>query len=105
VLNQYRARFDDDPSCTNLHNWACFEADNPKAFYRDVPVLESELEGPSFPRSHYVAGAGRDDTEAAISRAAIVLGRGMTCHLPQRRASVIFHPFPDGSRKVASTVP
>jgi hypothetical protein len=26
-------------------------------------------------------------------------------HLPQRRASIIFHPFPDGSRKPASTVP
>jgi hypothetical protein len=26
-------------------------------------------------------------------------------HLPQRRASIIFHPFPDGSRKPASTLP
>ena len=32
VLNQYRIRFPDDPSCTNLLNWARFEADNPDAF-------------------------------------------------------------------------
>jgi tetratricopeptide (TPR) repeat protein/2-polyprenyl-3-methyl-5-hydroxy-6-metoxy-1,4-benzoquinol methylase len=32
VLHQYRARFADDPSCTNLRNWACFEADNPETF-------------------------------------------------------------------------
>lgn len=32
VLNQYRARFDDDPSCTELRNWARFEADNPDTF-------------------------------------------------------------------------
>jgi len=32
VLNQYRTRFPDDPSCTNLLNWARFEADNPDAF-------------------------------------------------------------------------
>lgn len=32
VLNQYRARFRDDPSCTNLRNWASFEADNPDTF-------------------------------------------------------------------------
>jgi hypothetical protein len=32
VLNQYRARFADDPSCTNLRNWASFEADNPDTF-------------------------------------------------------------------------
>lgn len=32
VLNQYRARFIDDPSCTNLRNWARFEADNPDTF-------------------------------------------------------------------------
>jgi Tfp pilus assembly protein PilF/2-polyprenyl-3-methyl-5-hydroxy-6-metoxy-1,4-benzoquinol methylase len=32
VLNEYRTRFTDDPSCTNLHNWACFEADNPDTF-------------------------------------------------------------------------
>jgi len=32
VLNQYRARFGDDPSCTNLRYWARFEADNPHTF-------------------------------------------------------------------------
>ena len=34
VLNQYRARFADDPSATNLRNWARFEADNPNTFIR-----------------------------------------------------------------------
>jgi 2-polyprenyl-3-methyl-5-hydroxy-6-metoxy-1,4-benzoquinol methylase len=32
VLNKYRARFSDDPSCTDLRNWARFEADNPDTF-------------------------------------------------------------------------
>jgi tetratricopeptide (TPR) repeat protein/2-polyprenyl-3-methyl-5-hydroxy-6-metoxy-1,4-benzoquinol methylase len=32
VLHQYRVRFTDDPSCTNLRNWARFEADNPDTF-------------------------------------------------------------------------
>ena len=32
VLYQYRARFTDDPSATNLRNWARFEADNPNTF-------------------------------------------------------------------------
>jgi tetratricopeptide (TPR) repeat protein/2-polyprenyl-3-methyl-5-hydroxy-6-metoxy-1,4-benzoquinol methylase len=32
VLNQYRARFPDDPSCTNLRSWARFEDDNPDTF-------------------------------------------------------------------------
>jgi tetratricopeptide (TPR) repeat protein/2-polyprenyl-3-methyl-5-hydroxy-6-metoxy-1,4-benzoquinol methylase len=32
VLNQYRARFTDDPSGTKLRNWARFEADNPDTF-------------------------------------------------------------------------
>jgi len=32
VLNRYRARFTDDPSGTNLRNWARFEADNPDTF-------------------------------------------------------------------------
>jgi tetratricopeptide (TPR) repeat protein/2-polyprenyl-3-methyl-5-hydroxy-6-metoxy-1,4-benzoquinol methylase len=32
VLNQYRARFADDPSRNNLRNWARFEADNPDTF-------------------------------------------------------------------------
>ena len=32
VLHQYRARFTDDPSGTNLRNWARFEADNPDTF-------------------------------------------------------------------------
>jgi tetratricopeptide (TPR) repeat protein/2-polyprenyl-3-methyl-5-hydroxy-6-metoxy-1,4-benzoquinol methylase len=32
VLHQYRARFADDPSGTNLRNWARFEADNPDTF-------------------------------------------------------------------------
>jgi SAM-dependent methyltransferase len=32
VLQQYRLRFTDDPSGTNLGNWASFEADNPDAF-------------------------------------------------------------------------
>ena len=32
VLHQYRARFVDDPSATNLHNWARFEVDNPDTF-------------------------------------------------------------------------
>ncbi len=32
VLNQYRARFDDDPSCTNLRQWARFEAEHPDMF-------------------------------------------------------------------------
>jgi len=32
ALHQYRARFTDDPSGTNLRNWARFEAENPDAF-------------------------------------------------------------------------
>ena len=32
VLHRYRARFAGDPSCTNLRNWASFEADNPDTF-------------------------------------------------------------------------
>ena len=32
VLHQYRARFTDDPTSTNLRNWARFEADNPDTF-------------------------------------------------------------------------
>ncbi len=32
VLHQYRVRFADDPSATNLRNWARFEADNPDTF-------------------------------------------------------------------------
>jgi tetratricopeptide (TPR) repeat protein/SAM-dependent methyltransferase len=32
VLNQYRARFNDDPSCSDLRNWARFEADHPDTF-------------------------------------------------------------------------
>jgi tetratricopeptide (TPR) repeat protein/2-polyprenyl-3-methyl-5-hydroxy-6-metoxy-1,4-benzoquinol methylase len=32
VLHQYRARFTDDPSGTDLRNWARFEADNPDTF-------------------------------------------------------------------------
>ena len=32
VLNQYRARFVDDPNCTNLRNWARYEDDNPDMF-------------------------------------------------------------------------
>ena len=32
VLNQYRARYTDDPAGTNLRNWASFEADNPDTF-------------------------------------------------------------------------
>jgi len=32
VLRHYRARFSDDPSATNLRNWARFEADNPDTF-------------------------------------------------------------------------
>jgi hypothetical protein len=32
VLIQYRARFSDDPFCTNLRNWARFEADHPHLF-------------------------------------------------------------------------
>jgi tetratricopeptide (TPR) repeat protein/2-polyprenyl-3-methyl-5-hydroxy-6-metoxy-1,4-benzoquinol methylase len=32
VLHQYRALHADDPSCTNLRNWASFEADNPDTF-------------------------------------------------------------------------
>jgi Tfp pilus assembly protein PilF/2-polyprenyl-3-methyl-5-hydroxy-6-metoxy-1,4-benzoquinol methylase len=32
VLHQYRARFADDASCTNLRNWARFEADHPDTF-------------------------------------------------------------------------
>lgn len=32
VLHQYRARYKDDPSCTNLRNWASFEVDNPDTF-------------------------------------------------------------------------
>jgi tetratricopeptide (TPR) repeat protein/2-polyprenyl-3-methyl-5-hydroxy-6-metoxy-1,4-benzoquinol methylase len=34
VLHQYRARFTDDSSATNLRNWARFEADNPNTFIR-----------------------------------------------------------------------
>jgi tetratricopeptide (TPR) repeat protein/2-polyprenyl-3-methyl-5-hydroxy-6-metoxy-1,4-benzoquinol methylase len=32
VLHQYRALFSGDPSCTDLRNWASFEADNPDTF-------------------------------------------------------------------------
>ena len=32
VRHQYRVRFTDDPSVTNLRNWARFEADNPATF-------------------------------------------------------------------------
>ncbi len=32
ALHQYRARFTDDPSATDLRNWARFEADNPDTF-------------------------------------------------------------------------
>ena len=32
VLDQYRARFGDDPACTNLRHWARFEAENPDTF-------------------------------------------------------------------------
>jgi SAM-dependent methyltransferase len=32
VLNQYRARFNDDPSCSDLRNWARFEADHADTF-------------------------------------------------------------------------
>jgi tetratricopeptide (TPR) repeat protein/2-polyprenyl-3-methyl-5-hydroxy-6-metoxy-1,4-benzoquinol methylase len=32
MLHQYRARFTDDPSNSNLHNWARFEADNQDTF-------------------------------------------------------------------------
>jgi Flp pilus assembly protein TadD/SAM-dependent methyltransferase len=32
VLNRYRARFAEDPSCTDLRNWARFEADHPDTF-------------------------------------------------------------------------
>ncbi len=32
MLRRYRARFTDDPSGTNLRNWARFEADNPNTF-------------------------------------------------------------------------
>jgi Tfp pilus assembly protein PilF/2-polyprenyl-3-methyl-5-hydroxy-6-metoxy-1,4-benzoquinol methylase len=32
VLHQYRTRFADDPSGTNLRNWTLFEADNPDTF-------------------------------------------------------------------------
>jgi hypothetical protein len=32
VRHQYRTRFTDDPSGTNLSNWTRFEADNPTTF-------------------------------------------------------------------------
>jgi hypothetical protein len=32
VLQQYRACFTDDPSATDLRNWARFEADHPTTF-------------------------------------------------------------------------
>jgi len=32
LLHQYRTRFTSDPTATNLHNWARFEADNPDTF-------------------------------------------------------------------------
>ena len=32
VLEQYRARFGDDPGCIDLRNWAAFEADHPDTF-------------------------------------------------------------------------
>jgi len=32
VLHEYRARFPEDSSCTNLRNWAHFEADHPQVF-------------------------------------------------------------------------
>src|SRR5262249_17506696 len=32
VLQQYRARYGDDPSCTDLANWAAFEAAHPDTF-------------------------------------------------------------------------
>jgi tetratricopeptide (TPR) repeat protein/2-polyprenyl-3-methyl-5-hydroxy-6-metoxy-1,4-benzoquinol methylase len=33
ALHQYRSRFTDDPSGTNLRNWARFEAENPDTFF------------------------------------------------------------------------
>lgn len=32
VLSQYRQRFGDDPSCTNLPDWSAFEAEHPDCF-------------------------------------------------------------------------
>jgi hypothetical protein len=32
ALHQYRSRFTDDPSATNLRHWAYFEIDNPDTF-------------------------------------------------------------------------
>jgi SAM-dependent methyltransferase/Tfp pilus assembly protein PilF len=32
VLNRYRARFGGDPACTDLQNWARFEAEHPNTF-------------------------------------------------------------------------
>jgi len=32
VLNQYRARFGEDPTCTDLRNWSAFEAEHPDTF-------------------------------------------------------------------------
>ena len=32
LLHEYRAFFPDDPSCTDLGNWASYEADNPDTF-------------------------------------------------------------------------
>jgi 2-polyprenyl-3-methyl-5-hydroxy-6-metoxy-1,4-benzoquinol methylase len=32
VLEKYRARYTGDPSCTDLNNWASFEADSPDTF-------------------------------------------------------------------------
>ena len=32
VVHQYRIRFADDPTATNLHHWELFEADNPDTF-------------------------------------------------------------------------
>jgi tetratricopeptide (TPR) repeat protein/SAM-dependent methyltransferase len=32
MVDQYRARFPDDPSCINLRNWSHFESDNPDTF-------------------------------------------------------------------------
>jgi len=44
VLHQYRARFADDPSRTNLRNWARFEVDNPDTF---IGMYKSGYKNPS----------------------------------------------------------
>jgi hypothetical protein len=50
VLQQYRARFTDDPSATNLRNWARFEADSPGTFAQMYRFWIQKPVGSGIPR-------------------------------------------------------